>query len=43
LPEPSVQTQDKLFLLLSEHSVKSGLVRYEVELAVISHCPWHCL
>jgi hypothetical protein len=34
LPEPSVQRQDKLFLLFSEHSVKSGLVRYEVELAL---------
>jgi hypothetical protein len=32
--DQAIHTQDKLLLLLSEHSVKSGWVRYEVEQAL---------
>jgi hypothetical protein len=32
--DKAIHSQDKLLLLLSEHSVKSGWVRYEVELAL---------
>jgi hypothetical protein len=31
---PAVHTQEKILSLLSEHFVKSGWVRYEVELAL---------
>ena len=30
----AIHTQEKVLLLLSEHSIKSGWVRYEVELAL---------
>ncbi len=32
--DQAIHSQDKLLLLLSSHSVKSGWVRYEVELAL---------